>query len=394
MNARDLFWFFAGCASVIASAFIVIPIWRSVLLSANHRRLRTILVCVVVVTTAFISLLAYSQFGSPEALDRTPKAHMAMTATGHTDSLEVVTQHLASRLAREGGSDADWQLLAQSYEAAGDRDRAAAAKSHTATTHEVPVAGPQNSATATNAEQLRHAHKYAEAANAYAQAVSQGPLSADDYANYADVLATLGKGTFTAQAEHYIDRALELNPRHAKALWLKASAALKVERFRAALDTWQRLDAALPAESPDHEIVAANIREAQALVGHEIDKSPQRTTSATTVSGTIDLAPSLRAETSAGATLFIYAKAPDSPGPPLAVYKTNVTTWPVSFSLDDSLAMVPTRRLSAFDQVIIEARISRSGQALRERGDLFGSSAVVKTAAALPLHFTIDHRVE
>jgi cytochrome c-type biogenesis protein CcmH len=245
-----------------------------------------------------------------------------------------------------------------------------------------------------NAERLRHTHKYIEAAKAYEQAVNEGPLSADDYANYADVLATLGKGTFTADAERNLDHALELDPHHAKALWLKATAALKAQRYGVALELWQRLDAVLPAGSPDHDIVAANIREAQTLVGDNGEAAPHAPATTMTIRGTVDLALRLHAEAPTGSTLFIYAKAPDSPGPPLAVFKTSISTWPVSFSLDDSLAMIPTRRLSAFSQVVVEARISRSGQAIRAPGDLWGTSAVVKTAASVPLHIIIDRRVD
>ena len=111
------------------------------------------------------------------------------------------------------------------------------------------------------------------------------------------------------------------------------------------------------------------------------------------VQGTVSLDRALTPRVQAGDTLFIYAKAADSPGPPLAVWRTVVGAWPVSFKLDDSLSMLPTRKLSGFDKVIVEARISHSGQATRTRGDLYGVSAVLKPDASKPLNLVISREV-
>ncbi|MBV8146342.1 MAG: hypothetical protein JO184_15190 [Gammaproteobacteria bacterium] len=93
------------------------------------------------------------------------------------------------------------------------------------------------------------------------------------------------------------------------------------------------------------------------------------------------------------ATLFIYAKAADSPGPPLAVLRTTVSSWPVSFTLDDSMAMLPARRLSQFDRVVIEARISRSGQATPGAGDLYVTTPVMRPAGSGRLALVIDREI-
>jgi cytochrome c-type biogenesis protein CcmH len=93
------------------------------------------------------------------------------------------------------------------------------------------------------------------------------------------------------------------------------------------------------------------------------------------------------------ATLFIYAKAADSPGPPLAVLRTTVGAWPVTFRLDDSMAMMPSRRLSQFDRVVVEARISRSGQATPAAGDLYVTSAVLRPTSGTRLALVINHEI-
>jgi hypothetical protein len=112
------------------------------------------------------------------------------------------------------------------------------------------------------------------------------------------------------------------------------------------------------------------------------------------ISGTVSIDSGLAARVPPDATLFIYAKAADSPGPPLAVLRTTASSWPVRFRLDDSMAMVPSRRLSQFDKVVIEARISRSGQATPESGDLFVTSPVVDPGAGAPLALVINREID
>src|SRR6185312_10638592 len=116
-------------------------------------------------------------------------------------------------------------------------------------------------------------------------------------------------------------------------------------------------------------------------------------TGAGEVSGTVSVDAKLAARVPAGATLFIYAKAADAPGPPLAVLRQATGAWPISFRLDDTLAMLPSRKLSQFDRVIVEARISRSGQATPAPGDLYVTSAVLKPGSGKKLALIIDHEV-
>jgi hypothetical protein len=114
----------------------------------------------------------------------------------------------------------------------------------------------------------------------------------------------------------------------------------------------------------------------------------------TVVRGEVTLAAALRAKASPGATLFIVAKAPALPGPPVAVIRRSVSTWPVEFTLDDSQSMMPGRTLSSAGKVTVEARISQSGQAMPAPGDLVGTSGEIDPAANRALTITIDHVVQ
>ena len=111
------------------------------------------------------------------------------------------------------------------------------------------------------------------------------------------------------------------------------------------------------------------------------------------VSGTIELAPKLASRAPAGATLFIYAKQPNTPGPPLAVVRLRADHWPITFTLSDANAMVPGRNLSSAQTVQIEARISRTGDALQQSGDLVGSVTSVNPRAAGPVKISIDREI-
>jgi uncharacterized lipoprotein YbaY len=111
------------------------------------------------------------------------------------------------------------------------------------------------------------------------------------------------------------------------------------------------------------------------------------------ISGTVDIASKLAPQAQSGATLFIYAKQPDSPGPPLAVLRVRADHWPVTFTLSDDDAMVPGRNLSNANSVQVEARISRDGNALPHSGDLVGSVTSVNPRDGHTVKISIDRQI-
>jgi cytochrome c-type biogenesis protein CcmH len=111
------------------------------------------------------------------------------------------------------------------------------------------------------------------------------------------------------------------------------------------------------------------------------------------VSGSVEIASKLASRATPGATLFVYAKQPNAPGPPLAVLRLQVEHWPVTFKLSDANAMVPGRNLSSAQSVQIEARISRSGDALPQSGDLVGTVTGVNPRGGRPVKISIDREI-
>ncbi|MBV8782792.1 MAG: hypothetical protein JOZ67_01250 [Gammaproteobacteria bacterium] len=356
---------------------------------------------------------------------RRPSAdlHVAATMPGPAaaaQSMDAAVAGLEARLGRGGGSDADWDLLARAYEFLGRTADAQRARAHLSSPQAgapaltpaalaagaaglaapgpaAPAATADKAGTAdqgwlARAEARRAQHDDAGARDAYAHAVQLGAMSAQSWADYADVLAGLAGGSLTGEPGAAIDKALALDPRNLKALWLKASQAHEQHRYAAALTWWRTLQAQLPADSPDAKIIAGNIAEDSSLAGQSQAPAVSAASGAE-LSGTVALDPRFATRAQANAVLFIYAKAADSPGPPLAVLRTSPASWPVSFRLDDSMAMLPSRRLSQFDKVIVEARLSRSGQAAPQSGDLYATSEVLRLGGERRLALTINREI-
>jgi tetratricopeptide (TPR) repeat protein len=111
----------------------------------------------------------------------------------------------------------------------------------------------------------RRARDFASAAVSYERALKLDDANPDAWADYADALASTGSRQLAGAPARAIARALELDARHPKALWLQASLDLEQRRYAQALARWQQLRAVLPQGSADIAIVDANIAEARQL---------------------------------------------------------------------------------------------------------------------------------
>lgn len=115
------------------------------------------------------------------------------------------------------------------------------------------------------AQTQRLARDYPAAVKAYAEALKLDDRNADAWADYADALASASNRKLAGEPAKAIARALALDPRHLKGLWLAASLDMEQRRYADALNRWQQLRAALPNGSPDVKIIDANIAEARGL---------------------------------------------------------------------------------------------------------------------------------
>ena len=97
------------------------------------------------------------------------------------------------------------------------------------------------------------------------------------------------------------------------------------------------------------------------------------------ISGTVTMAPNLAGKGAATDTLFVFAREMNGPPMPVAIVRATKKDLPFAFRLDDSTSMMPSRKLSDVGMVVIVARISKSGQAMPQSGDLEGTSQPVQS---------------
>jgi len=236
--------------------------------------------------------------------------------------------------------------------------------------------------------------RYREALPAYQHAVALQPKNAALLADYADAMAAATDGKQSAESQALIDRALTIDPNQPKALALAGTIAFDRGEFAKAAQQWQKIADALPPDSEFHRQVVANIDEARRRGGLP-PSAPAATAAAAAaapaatapsagreaLSGTVTLDPALAAKASPDDTVFVLAR-PESGRMPLAVFRATVKDLPLRFRLDDSMAMTPTMKISDMKQVIIAARISKSGNAITQPGDLAGESRPVAPGTA------------
>jgi cytochrome c-type biogenesis protein CcmH len=281
-------------------------------------------------------------------------------------SLEQMTDTLAARMKDKPDDLRGWILLARSYETL---------------------------------------HRYADALNAYGNARRLSGDNPDLLADYADALVMANGGRFNDEAGGLLQKAIEAQPDNVKALWLMGHWKNQQGAGSEALSYWQRAAALLPPGGEDAKVIAQQISQVQQRLGIT-PTAPVATAAAATTAGapaaaggghaitvTVALDPSLAGQAAPDSTVFIFARAVQGPPMPLAVVRKQVKDLPVTVTLDDSLAMTPAMTISRFGQVTVGARVSASGNAMPQSGDLEGSQSPVSVANPGTVAITIDHKV-
>lgn len=323
-----------------------------------------ILAIVLAVLLPLFSVSLYLTIGTPEAL--LPQELVAADADGIIRSDEAL-QRLEKKLKRLPKNPDDWWTLARSY------------------------------------TELK---RFAEAAKAYQQLVNLVPGEAQLWANYADVFAMAHGQTLQGEeVAKLLGKALELDANNMTALALSGSAAMERGDYAAAIIHWQKLTSQVQPGSQDAQMFNGGIQKARELLlaqpgGKEklaqlsAGGVPAKAAAnpAAAITGTASLSPALAGKVAPTDTVFILARAAQGPKMPLAVLRKQVKDLPFKFSLDDSMAMQPQLKLSGFDQVVVVARVSKSGTPIAQPGDLQGLSAAVKPGTK-GLNIVIDAAV-
>lgn len=321
---------------------------------------KTLLFIALAVPLFAVSL--YALIGNPAALDASPSWTAAQAAAEPEVSAEAVQAMLASlaqRLEKPSANPAidvqGWTMLARSYAAL---------------------------------------QRFADADRALARAIALAPDDAQLLADRADVLALLQDSHTAGESERLIAQALRIDPKNLKALALAGSAAFERQDFAEARAQWQRARELAP---PGSEFAAGLDRSLDAVRDVGGDTSTSTSTSTSTpapaatstptppstslarITGRVSLSPALAANALPTDTVFVFARSAEGPRMPLAIIRRTVADLPFTFTLDDSLAMSPQTRLSGAERVVVGARVSRSGNAMPQAGDLRGESATIGT---------------
>jgi len=252
------------------------------------------------------------------------------------ESVEKMVTEFATKMEKEPDNLKGWVMLAQSYRILG---------------------------------------RNAEAEKAYARAGSFVDADPQLLADYADVIAANANGNFAGKPQQLINKALVLDPNNLLALWLSGTAAFNAQNYKAAVQSWEKLAKQLPPETDEARAIAGSIAEARNKGRLAPASTPVISNQG--VSGQVEIAPELKAKIKVGDVLMVIARKPGE-RMPVAVLKTAVTTFPMSFVLNDALAMSPNALISQLPEVLIEVRISKTGMAMPEPGDLISAPQTIK----------------
>ncbi|MBF6650244.1 c-type cytochrome biogenesis protein CcmI [Methylobacter sp. BlB1] len=214
----------------------------------------------------------------------------------------------------------------------------------------------------------KYLQQYPEAADAFAQAYRLLGDQAEVLLSYADALAMANDGRLSGKPAELVFKALALEPNNMTGLWLGGMAKAEAGDAAGAVQLWRKLEALLPPDSEARQ-------EIQTLMANVENRRPEEQPTEAASPGIdveVSLAPELRTKISPEQTVFIYAQALSGPKMPLAIVRKQVSDLPLTVNLNDSMAMMPEMKLSRFDQVKLIARISKSGNATQQPGDLIG----------------------
>jgi cytochrome c-type biogenesis protein CcmH len=289
-----------------------------------------------------VAAALYLYLGNLHGLDAPPQEQVAPAPMSNEQFAEM-TAKLAARMQANPGDATGWMMLGRAY---------------------------------------RALDRLPDAVAAFRKAAA---LKADDaglLADLAEALAMANGRTLKGEPSRLLERALKIDPSNEKALALSGSAAFERADYATAIRYWETLLKKPGMGEEMQRALSAGVAQARALAGGATAaKTSAAPVAASTLTGSVALDAALAGRAAPDDTVFIFARAAQGPRMPLAILKIKVRDLPYRFSLDDSMAMAPQMKLSAFPEVVVGARVSKSGSATPAAGDLEGSSATVQHGA-------------
>lgn len=343
---------------------------------APTARFKTALVLAAAIP--IVAGLLYARLGAPDAFS--PLATATQDSHQMTGAqVEEMTAKLAARLEKEPDNIDGWVMLARTYYSQ---------------------------------------RKFEEASRAYEKLTALLPNEPALYADYADALAMAQGRKIAGKPMELVMKALALDPNQWKALAMAGTEAFDRKDYKGAVEYWERLKASSAGE-PIGQQIQGSIDEARRLGGlppspdaaapmaaaksapapmaaaksapapAAAEKPTAPAGAGTNVSGTVTLSAELKAKVGPNDAVYVFARPADGSKMPIAITRAQVKDLPLKFTLDDSTSMSKDIRISGFEQVIVAARVSKSGSAMPASGDLEGITKPVKVGSS-GLAVTID----
>lgn len=320
---------------------------------------------ILLVTLPAGAFLLYKQLGTPAAIEgisNNVASPHSETPEAPVMTMEEAIAQLSARLEQEPNNAEGWGMLARTYMSLQQFDKAVDAY-----------------------EKLHNL-------------VGDNP---EVLVRYADALAMLQNRKISGKPYALIKTALEKDPGNAQANWMAGLAEEELGNYTAALKHWRTVRPLLSTQPQLLQTLDSLIARAESQIsGVSVSDAPQTTdqpivesSSSEKITVSVELSPELSAMAQPADTVFIFAQAMQGPPMPLAVSRQQVKDLPITVTLDDSMAMMPQMRLSAYDQVKVGARISKSGQATPTSGDLSGSVDSIKPGQEEPVEILIDQKI-
>lgn len=344
---------------------------------------------IIAVLLPLLALGMYYKLGDWRALDSIPQPSEAAQSTETTGSnteaqtpaaadgvpagtmppIEEMVKKLEAKLANDPNNAQGWLMLGRSYV---------------------------------------YTNRYPDAVRAYAQAETlTDPPDAQLLTEYAQALSLANGDRMSGAPERLVAKALALQPDNPNALWLAGMAAFQKADYKTALNHWEPLQKHTQPGSEQDKMLQDYL--SQARNGKPIEAimpgpdeiamqdsapaEPAAAVGAATLKVHVALDPALAAKAGAEDTVFIFARAATGSPMPLAIVRKQVKDLPADVVLDDSQAMMPAMKLSNFAEVVVGARVSKSGNAAAASGDLQSLSDAVQTSNAQPVSITINQVV-
>lgn len=320
---------------------------------------------VVVLVVPIASAMMYARFGDLSAFNPLARQGAESAHQFSQDELTKMLERLAERLKTEPDNANGWSTLARTYYQMG---------------------------------------RFAEASAAFEKLVALVPDDASLLADYADALAMSQGRKLAGKPMELVNRALKIDPLQWKALAMAGTEAFDRQDYKSAVALWEKLQASLPADAPMKQQLTGSINEARSRAGMPqvaamppvpvppaaptADARPAAPAASKAagapaaaggrIAGTVTLSAQLRGKVAPEDSVIIFARPAEGSRMPLAMMRVQAKDLPKTFALDDSMAISPDARLSNVAEVIVGARVSKSGSPMPQKGDLEGLSKPAK----------------